>query len=161
VQLAGRDEELGTIEAAVAVAAAGGRRTIGIFGEAGIGKSALLEAAADAAGSAGLQALAAEAGAAQAVALEEVAVRELRRAGSRVSARARRVAAASAGDGGETLATLTPREREVAELVAEGGSNKEVAAALFLSEKTIEHHLSRIYAKLEVRSRVELARRIG
>jgi DNA-binding NarL/FixJ family response regulator len=48
----------------------------------------------------------------------------------------------------------------VAELVAAGRSNKEVAAALFLSEKTIEHHLSRIYAKLEVRSRVELAARL-
>ena len=42
-------------------------------------------------------------------------------------------------------------------LVAAGKANKEVAASLFLSEKTIEHHLSRIYAKLGVRSRVELA----
>jgi DNA-binding NarL/FixJ family response regulator len=42
-------------------------------------------------------------------------------------------------------------------LVAEGRSNKEVAATLFLSAKTIEHHLSRAYGKLGVRSRVELA----
>ena len=39
----------------------------------------------------------------------------------------------------------------------EDGSPRQVAASLFLSEKTIEHHLSRIYAKLGVRSRVELA----
>ena len=43
----------------------------------------------------------------------------------------------------------------------QGRSNKQVAAALFLSEKTIEHHLSRIYAKLGVRSRVELAARLA
>jgi DNA-binding NarL/FixJ family response regulator len=47
--------------------------------------------------------------------------------------------------------------REVAELVAQGRSNKEVAGVLYLSEKTVEHHLSRIYAKLEVRTRAELA----
>ena len=52
---------------------------------------------------------------------------------------------------------LTEREQTIAELVASGRSNKQVAAALFLSQKTIEHHLSRIYAKLGVRSRVELA----
>ena len=54
-------------------------------------------------------------------------------------------------------AGLTERERDIAGLVSAGRSNKEVAASLFLSEKTIEHHLSRIYAKLGVRSRVELA----
>ena len=57
-------------------------------------------------------------------------------------------------------AALTAREREIAELVAEGRSNKQVAAALFLSEKTVEHHLSRIYAKVGVRSRAELAARM-
>jgi DNA-binding NarL/FixJ family response regulator len=41
--------------------------------------------------------------------------------------------------------------------VAEGRSNKQVAAELFLSEKTVEHHLSRVYGKLGVRSRTELA----
>ncbi|HYC82602.1 MAG TPA: helix-turn-helix transcriptional regulator, partial [Solirubrobacterales bacterium] len=108
---------------------------------------------------AALQGVAATAAAAKAVALEEEAARELRRAGSRVSAQTRR--AAASGESGEGLAALTQREREVAELVAAGGSNKEVAAQLFLSEKTVEHHLSRIYAKLEVRSRVELARLLG
>ena len=56
---------------------------------------------------------------------------------------------------------LTPSEREVATLVAEGHTNREVAAALFLTERTIESHLSRTYAKLGVRSRAELAHRFG
>lgn len=55
---------------------------------------------------------------------------------------------------------LTPTERRVAELVAEGRSNKEVAAALFVTVKTVEATLSRVYAKLGVRSRTALARRI-
>jgi DNA-binding CsgD family transcriptional regulator len=98
-----------------------------------------------------LQRVAAAAGAAGARALQGAATRELRRAGTKVSAGARR----AAGGGGP--ASLTPREREVATLVAQGRSNKEVAGALFLSEKTVEHHLSRIYVKLDVRSRTELA----
>ena len=48
-------------------------------------------------------------------------------------------------------------ERRVAELVAEGRSNKEVAAALFVAPKTVDVTLSRIYAKLGVHSRTELA----
>ena len=56
---------------------------------------------------------------------------------------------------------LTPVEQRVVALVAEGRSNKEVAAALFLSARTVEGHLSRAYGKLGVRSRVELARRLG
>ena len=54
---------------------------------------------------------------------------------------------------------LTPTERRVAELVAEGRPTKAVAAELFVSVKTVEGHLSRIYAKLGVRSRTELAAR--
>jgi DNA-binding CsgD family transcriptional regulator len=54
---------------------------------------------------------------------------------------------------------LTPAEKRVAALVAEGGTNKEVAAALFLTERTVEFHLSHVYRKLGVRSRAELARR--
>jgi DNA-binding CsgD family transcriptional regulator len=53
---------------------------------------------------------------------------------------------------------LTAAERRVAALVAEGHTNREVAAALFLGERTVETHLSHVYAKLGVRSRVELAR---
>jgi DNA-binding CsgD family transcriptional regulator len=55
---------------------------------------------------------------------------------------------------------LTPAERRVAALVAEGRTNREVAAALFVTERTVASHLSHVYAKLGVRSRTELARRL-
>ena len=54
---------------------------------------------------------------------------------------------------------LTPAELEVASLVSEGKRNKEIAGALWMSEKTVEAHLSRIYRKLGVRNRAELAAR--
>lgn len=56
---------------------------------------------------------------------------------------------------------LTTTERRLAELVSEGRSNKEVAAALSLTPRTVETKLSRIYAKLGVRSRTELAHRLA
>jgi DNA-binding CsgD family transcriptional regulator len=63
--------------------------------------------------------------------------------------------------GGRTrVDDLTPAELRVADLVAEGRTNREVAAELFLGERTVASHLSRIYAKLGVRSRTELARRL-
>ena len=52
---------------------------------------------------------------------------------------------------------LTRSEQRVAALVAEGHTNREVAAALFLSERTVESHLSHVYRKLGLRSRAELA----
>ena len=97
-----------------------------------------------------LQAVAAVAGAAGALAARDAAARELRRAGTRVGAEARRAADARAGG-------LTQREQDIADLVARGRTNREVAEALFLSEKTVENHLSRVYAKLGVRGRGELA----
>jgi DNA-binding CsgD family transcriptional regulator len=61
--------------------------------------------------------------------------------------------------GGRTrVEGLTPAEQRVAALVAEGRTNREVASALFLGERTVETHLSHVYAKLGVRSRAELAR---
>ncbi|HSL97470.1 MAG TPA: AAA family ATPase [Candidatus Deferrimicrobiaceae bacterium] len=55
---------------------------------------------------------------------------------------------------------LSPSERRVAELVAVGRTNREVAAALFLSERTVAGHLTRVYEKLGIRSRTELARHL-
>lgn len=64
--------------------------------------------------------------------------------------------------GGRTRqATLTAAERRVATLVADGRTNREVAAELFLGERTVAGHLTRVYAKLGVRSRTELARRLN
>ncbi len=51
---------------------------------------------------------------------------------------------------------LTPQEEAVSLLVAQGLSNREVAAELYVSPKTVQYHLTRIYAKLGVRSRAEL-----
>jgi DNA-binding CsgD family transcriptional regulator len=63
------------------------------------------------------------------------------------------------GIGGRTrVEGLTPAERRVADLVANGRTNAEVAAALFLAERTVASHLTHIYAKVGVRSRTELAR---
>ena len=58
----------------------------------------------------------------------------------------------------DTRDELTPQELQVAVVVAEGATNREAAAQLFVSPKTIETHLSHIYRKLGVRSRTELAR---
>lgn len=54
-------------------------------------------------------------------------------------------------------AELTPQEEAVTVLVAKGLSNREVAAELYVSPKTVQYHLTRVYAKLGVRSRAELA----
>jgi DNA-binding NarL/FixJ family response regulator len=51
---------------------------------------------------------------------------------------------------------LTPTERRVAELAASGMTNRDVAAALFISPKTVEHNLARVYRKLGIHSRAEL-----
>jgi DNA-binding CsgD family transcriptional regulator len=65
----------------------------------------------------------------------------------------------SSGRRSETAAEqLTPHELQIALLVAQGMTNREAAAALFLSPKTIEYHLGQIYRKLDVRGRAQLAR---
>ncbi len=63
--------------------------------------------------------------------------------------------------GTRTRAELTASEQRVAELAATGVTNREMAAALFISPKTVEANLSRIYRKLNIRSRAELGRIIG
>ena len=54
------------------------------------------------------------------------------------------------------VAKLTKREREIIALVAEGLKNKEIAGRLFISAATVRHHLSAIFAKLEVADRLKL-----
>jgi DNA-binding CsgD family transcriptional regulator len=80
--------------------------------------------------------------------VEELAGRALRSLGVRTWRRA------TAGE------PLTEREREVARLVAEGATNREIAELLFLSPKTVERHLSNTFKKVGVRNRAELASRL-
>lgn len=60
----------------------------------------------------------------------------------------------------DDLTALTPSERRVAEMAATGATNKHIAAAMFISAKTVEHNLTRVYRKLGVSSRTELGRRM-
>ena len=80
--------------------------------------------------------------------------RELRRLGARAEPRG----PAPPGDSG--VAALTKRELEIAQLVTDRLTNREIAAALFLSDKTVESHLRNIFHKLGVSSRVEVARAV-
>lgn len=83
--------------------------------------------------------------------LQDEAAQALRRLGQKAPGRQRRFAR------GE----LSGREREIAGLVAQGRSNREIAGELFLSEKTVEGHLTNIFAKCGVKSRAALAAHVA
>ena len=85
------------------------------------------------------------------VRMREEARRELRRLGARIEVRG-----PAAGDSG--VESLSKREREICELITDRMTNKEIAAQLFLSAKTIESHVRNIFVKLGVSSRVDVAR---
>ncbi|MCX2746853.1 helix-turn-helix transcriptional regulator [Arthrobacter sp. MI7-26] len=84
--------------------------------------------------------------------------REMRASG--VSSRANDVdngAGRKARSGPSSAGSLTEQEKSVAGLVASGLSNKDAAAELYVSVKTVQYHLTRIYMKLGISSRSELA----
>src|SRR5207244_13495242 len=80
--------------------------------------------------------------------LQELSERSLRSLGVRTWKR------------GEAGAPLTMREQEVARLVAEGATNREISEALFLAPKTVERHVSNALRKVGARNRTELASRL-
>jgi DNA-binding NarL/FixJ family response regulator len=59
------------------------------------------------------------------------------------------------------LSSLSDREHEIANLIAGGASNPDIAGTLFLSRKTVERHVSSILAKLDVKNRAQLAARMA
>ena len=83
----------------------------------------------------------------------EAAERELRKLGHRIHRRTRPGATGATG-----LETLTERELQVARLVVDRKTNPEIATELFLSKKTVETHLRNIFRKVDVSSRIDLAR---
>lgn len=92
-------------------------------------------------------------------------VEELEAIRERLGELERRLGALEGGDGARTargaLGRLTESERRIVGLVVAGRTNDEVAQRLFLSPKTVEWSLTKVYRKLRVRSRTELVAKLG
>ncbi len=86
----------------------------------------------------------------------DLAIRDLRRLGEHVS----RSGARRGGKNGHGLDSLSARELEVARLVTDRLTNRQIAERLVLSQKTVERHMEHIFRKLGVASRVEVARAV-
>jgi DNA-binding NarL/FixJ family response regulator len=76
-------------------------------------------------------------------------------------ARARAELRAAGGNAGAAAGALTPQQWRIARLAAEGATNREIATRLFLSPRTVDHHMRNIFTRLGIRSRVELARLVA
>ncbi len=140
-------------EQAAARADAAGARLVAAFARSLAGRA--LVAAGDRAGAiAVLRAAESELDACGSHRVRDEMRRELRKLGARAEKRG----PAAAGDSG--VAALTKRELEIAGLVTDRKTNREIAAALFLSDKTVESHLRNIFVKLGVSSRVDVARAV-
>jgi DNA-binding CsgD family transcriptional regulator len=151
---AGEPTAVDLLRAVAEAAGAAGTRLEQVWGLLDLGV-ALLASDPSAAAEVWTQAedLAADLGAASERAL---AAAHLRGVGIRHAAGGRRSA-----DGDSPLAALSRRELEVARLAASGARNAEIAESLFIASKTVEQHLSRIFAKLGVRNRAALGDRFG
>jgi ATP/maltotriose-dependent transcriptional regulator MalT len=142
-----------------ALASAAAADEVGVPVEAAVSRTlagrALARAGEPARATAELRRSAAELDACGAFRDRDAAERELRRLGHRIHRRTR------PGDSGRGVVdTLTERELQVARLVVDRKTNPEIAATLFLSPKTVETHMHNMFRKLEVHSRVEVARAV-